>query len=62
MELSNSKIFSKKSHRTFWPQLPKACSEKTSYIFLKKPPIFWKQKSPKNPYVSGNVTFLYFGK
>ena len=40
----------------------KTCSEKVSYIFSKKPLIFWKRKSQKNPYISGNRTFLNFPK
>ena len=40
----------------------KTCSEKVSYIFSKKPLIFWKRKSQKTPYISGNGTFLNFPK
>ena len=40
----------------------KSCSEKVSYNFSKKPLIFWKRKSKKNPYISGNRTFLKFPK
>ena len=59
MELSDSRIrkfliFSQNqlflypsSPCTFWPQPLKACSEEISYIFWKKPPIFWKQKHKK---------------
>ena len=48
---------------TFRPRPPNFFdSEKVSYIFSKKPLIFWKRNPRKNPYISSNGTFLYFGK
>ena len=52
--------FSLKKFLTFFPK--KSCSEKISYIFLKKSLIFWKRNPPQNSHISGNGTFLYFGK
>ena len=40
----------------------KTCSEKFLIFSRKKPLIFWKRKSRKNPYVSGNRFVLYFSK
>ena len=56
--LSPQKFYLKKL-LTFFPK--KTCSEKVSYLFSKKALIFWKRKSRKNPYISGNRTSLYFG-
>ena len=48
---------------TFWPHPQNfSCSEKVSYVFSKEPLNFWKRKPRKNPYISRNGTFLYFGK
>ena len=54
--------FLKKAPYIFWPGSPKVCSEKISYTVSKKSPIFRKRKPQRNPYISGNETFLYFRK
>ena len=52
--------FSPKKVSYIFPK--KSYSEKKFYIFSKKPLIFRKRKPPKNLHISGNGTFLYFGK
>ena len=49
-----------KNFLIFFPK--KSYSEKKFHIFSKKPLIFKKRKPPKNLHISGNETFLYFGK
>ena len=56
-------IFSQKSPRNFWSWLPKACSEKMSYIFSRKCPIFWKRKPQKKILIFQETErFLYFSR
>ena len=75
-ELSNSKIkkflilSQKKAFLIFSQKIPlhvpvwahKNLLWKNFLYFLKKAPNFLKWKPRKNPYVSGNRPFLYFGK
>ena len=73
MKLSNSKIkkfliiSQKKAFLIFSqkappPTLSSLSPQKPALKKFLIPPVFWKQKSQKTPYVSGNKTLLYFGK
>ena len=54
----------KKAPHTFWPRPPKVFLKsllwKSFLYFLKENRNFQKRKPRKNPYISGNGTFLYF--